>query len=159
MKLHISPETAEAMRPSGWSEERRVDIQAARLMLEGLGFFIGPVAEAILTNLMGLEIEFADRHWAHFDADQTDRIYANRKDPYLSQLVGEPLCRIGATCLADIFVTETGRIIVLDIEWFAMSFVKNIDAFLDSMMTTPPFKSWQVVEIPLEQRPSPFDKP
>jgi hypothetical protein len=142
------------IRRSGWTEDRKVDVKSTLAALEDLNYYVGPIAEDILSSFSGLLFKFPSGSPIRFDIDGNwCRARTNKNTATaVSRLVNEPVCRIATGDLSDIFVTESGRILILDMEWFSMAMANNISECLDALSQRFPASRLETSEIPAEQR-------
>lgn len=159
MLLNISPATRGSMRRGGWSEGRTINVESVRILLERLGYAVGPIATEVLGSLLGLTIAFPGERWIAFDADKTHVQFSNQPQTAsrLAAWVGEPVCRIGAMCLSDVFITPAGKIVVLDIDGESLCVVNDLGGLPDSLQDGT-YESWRVIFSRERDGPNPFDR-
>jgi len=121
----LSHDLLGALRGSGWSPQRSVDVSHWLKPLEGEGYRVHPLAEEILVTMGGLSIEPVNRSGPNFSNDEPftfDPIAAGAGQRAMAieveSILGGTFFPIGEwLSYSSVFVESQGRVIATGMGW------------------------------------------
>jgi len=112
------------LRSVGWHENRSVSLDDFRDVLQRAGCLVSNAAEQFLLEFHGLRID-TEHCFLDFDVQGAVGVICREDIEHLASLVGEPVCAIGYTAEATLFMTPSGRVIVCALDWVLMRVFNN----------------------------------
>jgi hypothetical protein len=156
----FSPELIDVFRSSGWSENRRVDIGPIRALLQSRGIDMNAAAEAFLQQFHGLTIALPSNPLdpVLVDLPRLMNWMKPEEPPFLTGLIGEPLCPIGQSGWSYLLLSPSGQAVYLLDDWTYFEHYPNLKKALEVTFLQPN-QEWPHQSIPAGLKPPSFRGP
>jgi hypothetical protein len=158
MSIQISEDAKRILRTVGWHEGRRVETAAIRSFLRGRGFEVSSLADCFLSNFHGLRLRPLDGPLSFLAFDVYEEVgWIEEEDkPFLAALDPEPLCPIGHGGGVLLFLTPSGKMILLNDQWFTYRRIPKLFEAMDYILGIRRFPEYPAVPIKEQEMPPGF---
>ncbi|WP_224373020.1 SUKH-3 domain-containing protein [Hyalangium versicolor] len=116
------------LHAAGWFPGRTVPMDAIKAKLEGAGYRVHALAEALLGTLGGLTLQGFEPRILKF-GELPDALWVAAEEvPYVKKIFSDTVCPVALGAAATLFVSEDGTWWALDELWLGFFEMSGFDA-------------------------------
>jgi SUKH-3 immunity protein len=158
MSIQISEDAKVLLRSAGWHDGRHVGTADIVSFLRTCGFQIFLLAIDFLEEFHGINLPRLNGplSFLKFDVFSAASWVEEEDLPYIGGLVSEPLCIIGHGGGVLVFITHSGRMLLLDDQWMRYRCIPTLVEGIDCILGIRPFPQYPAVQIKHDELPPRF---
>lgn len=148
----LLPAARDALVHGGWTEDRKVGVEAAVALYRSHGFEIPVSLLEVFANLSGVQASVAGR-WVDFSPDPILSLISREDLMLLERASGDRFCPFGSASCAYLFLGGSGKALFLDSDWLLFHVFQDVAALCNCILARDNNAILYSRQLALDERP------